>query len=938
MTQQHAPRPAMTHVAQSAFELNTAQSSSAGVAKAAHAMVAPAADAITCMEKEREMEEHQRLFAANRQVLVKAIEESTNVVEELRSFSNDRWILHYPEALERSSGSQLRRSQSTMAGQSITDLEAAAAAVVTPRPAGMQRNHTTSVAASAPSTPLRARVAAAPRLAEQCDETAVNANQLSVLKVDVKVGAAGPSGLVHSLEKSAIAQLLDRKMAESQRQLNNLKTRIADKQSKVLVTGDLNAGKSTFVNALMRRRVMPTDQQPCTTVFCEVLDAAEFNEGREEVHMLKHGVVYDRANESTYTLHSLDEIEKIESDAEEMSPEDAPIVKMYCNDARLPNDSLLRNGVVDIALIDAPGLNRDSLKTTALFARQEEIDVVVFVVSAENHFTLSAKEFLWNASNDKAYVFIVVNKYDQIKNKEKCRRLVLDQIKTLSPSTYEDAEDLVHFVDSSVVFAAADDESKEVETPGEERKVGGGDITALRVKATSDPAFAQLEASLRDFVLLKRSKSKLMPAQTYLLRLLFDVDFLARTNVTVAAADLADARDKLAVARPALAESQRANAKLTAQLEGEEDGVVSGVVQGARESLEHALASVGAGRSAHADVALPEWQGYARVFDYASEVRQALLASLEASVRSVEDAARAATSEAVERIRKLGDQHLPVEAEKSQRIFLPEAMFAARRRKASTGIVGLGHGAELVEMRITDLVDLPHYVQLIARRGSSSGKDKAAAEHDANINSSLTVGLGALTLVGGQTLGARTVIEAVVRVSDLLGNKTARRWAGPVFALASAGLVVYFITDLPNAIPRNAGRSIRRELEAPRAASFAALAAGQATSTTVVPYDATVEASSSSAAVAVPASAAVVQSEGFVGANVTRTSRETRKVLRLVGWEIQELFRAYIAACKADVERAEAREKRADGALEHFDAMRLRAKRIAQDVSHVALK
>lgn len=56
----------MTHVAQSAFELDTVGKS--GVAKAAHAMVAPAADAITCLEKEREMEEHQRAFAANRQM------------------------------------------------------------------------------------------------------------------------------------------------------------------------------------------------------------------------------------------------------------------------------------------------------------------------------------------------------------------------------------------------------------------------------------------------------------------------------------------------------------------------------------------------------------------------------------------------------------------------------------------------------------------------------------------------------------------------------------------------------------------------------------------------------------------------------------------------------------------------------------------------------
>jgi hypothetical protein len=53
-----------------------------------------------------------------------------------------------------------------------------------------------------------------------------------------------------------------------------------------------------------------------------------------------------------------------------------------------------------------------------------------------------------NASNEKAYVFVVVHKFNLIKNKEKCRRMVLEQVKELSPRTYEDANDLVHFVDS----------------------------------------------------------------------------------------------------------------------------------------------------------------------------------------------------------------------------------------------------------------------------------------------------------------------------------------------------------------------------------------------------------------------------------------------------------------------------------------------------------
>ena len=76
---------------------------------------------------------------------------------------------------------------------------------------------------------------------------------------------------------------------------------------------------------------------------------------------------------------------------------------------------------------------------------------MVFVVSAENHFTLSAKEFIAAAANEKRYVFIVVNRFDHIKDKEKCKR-ILDQIKSLSPDTYKNAKEFVHFVSSSEVL------------------------------------------------------------------------------------------------------------------------------------------------------------------------------------------------------------------------------------------------------------------------------------------------------------------------------------------------------------------------------------------------------------------------------------------------------------------------------------------------------
>lgn len=188
-------------------------------------------------------------------------------------------------------------------------------------------------------------------------------------------------------------------------------------------------------------------------------------------------------------------------------------------DHRSFQESLLHNGVIDIKLIDAPGLNMDLYQTTQVFSRQEEIDLVVFVVSAENHFTLSAKEFIAAAANEKRYVFIVVNKFDHIKDKEKCKRRILDQIKSLSPETYKDAQEFVHFVSSSDVMDGGDGGD------------GDGDDDNPDDNNNNDhPDFDQLDASLRKFILEKRSISKLLPAKDYLLNMLHDLLTLSKVN------------------------------------------------------------------------------------------------------------------------------------------------------------------------------------------------------------------------------------------------------------------------------------------------------------------------------------------------------------------------------------------------------------------------
>ncbi|KAN0063584.1 mitofusin [Thecaphora frezii] len=911
------------------------------------------------MQRQREgtdakalLAEHQGVYEKNKETLLDAIQETGVLLSDLRDYNKNKRIIHYAAATDAPRTpahpqATLKRSQSTRLGESFAD-EAhnhhQSEQAHPPIYPSLQRCYTSqsSGSSSLPSTPERRAPLRSSTSPLGVHDEAADDDEMSVLRLDLRVGSVGgaPSpSLVRSLERSSIAQLLDGRMEKSQRHLDNLKQRIRDTQSKVLVTGDLNAGKSTFVNALLRRNLMPTDQQPCTTVFCEVLDATDFNDGVEEVHMLKQGFSYDAKNKSTFTRHTLDEIESIVAEAEDFSPEDAPILKCYARDTRATQDSLLKNGIVDIALIDAPGLNRDSLKTTALFARQEEIDVVVFVVSAENHFTLSAKEFLWNASHDKAYVFIVVNKYDQIRNKEKCRKLVLEQIRQLSPRTYEDAANLVHFVDSGAVFgqgaaaevevaAAAAPLQQPPETPQDEvvKKVGGTPVTSMIAMRGSESlrAFARLEASLRDFVLLKRSKSKLLPSKTYMLRLLSDIAFLAKINTEVASVELEEASKALEVARPALARCQASHAKLEGVLEGEEDEVVMSVTQDAQHKLNRAIERIGLGLPAVEAMTLPAYQGLFNVWEYAQEVRHTLTSSLEMALRGVEDTTRGTTSQAVDRVQRMGEAHLPAEVEKRQRIFNPDAMFAKRR--SLPGLMGLGLTSDVVEVQPSDFFDAWHHFAVLTGNDGSNNKDegRSLSSHDEELSlvSSLSLGLGAITLVGGKTFGAKTAVDALVRVSDLIGNPTARRWAGPVFALLSTGLVIYFIVDLPNSVPRNIGRAMKNGL----LSGDLVVAAPSSSSTT---------ACNGAAEQRETKSATTAGARSFSMQHSARVGRETRKVLRLATWDLQERFRDAIAQKRKEVEREEAKQKSAEMAIEWFEKTEGKVKHVRHKVEEV---
>jgi mitofusin 2 len=810
--------------------------------------------------------------------LLSALDSAKSILGDLRAFNKDSWVVRYPQLQEQSqtSDSALKRFKTPRRSLSFADDPTFQTDVFfSPGRKGLTRSLSL---ADVPESTVQeesrqegdASVDYPTLLSDLCD--------FSILRLDLKLGSHGSStsasSLVSQLEKSSIAKLIDEQIGTSMNHVDKLRHRVEDTSSKVLVTGDLNAGKSTFVNAILGRSIMPIDQQPCTTAFCEVHDAAE-NAGKEEVHIIRDTVIYNVDDESTFSRTSIAELENFISN----NDNEKQVIKVYLSDPRSPAQSLLHNGIVDISLIDAPGLNRDSLKTTAVFSRQEEIDVIVFVVSAENHFTLSAREFLTNASNDKAYLFIVVNKFDAIRDKNKCRRLVLEQIRQLSPSTYEDADDLVHFVDSA---SSLDPD-------------------------TANSSFTNLESALRSFVLTKRAKSKLQPASTYLTRLLSDVGFLVSANAIVAQSEADRAQNDLKKTRPVLEKLQSGRETLEEGLETVEVEGASKAHAHTKVSLNEVLRKVEQGKSS---VQLPTYPGVFGVWEWAGGVRRALLATLDLAVKAAEDDARVITTGGVNQISQLGDQYLPQGFERSRRVFMPEAMFSVRanarntRRRNSTvvagGVQGVGIGllrrSDILTTSFFDLFDIHHQ---IAAHFHDAEKTEESGPSTFGV---VSVSLGALTMVGGKALGLRGFLEGAVRVCHLLDSGSTRKWIAPVVGAFAIGFTGYLILELPHSIPRTIGRRIKSSL----------------TVTSEEEGDQT-----------------------WVDEHAARIERETRKVLRLAAWDQKEKFKAATDENEKVVRGAEDMKERANNALEWFGKIQIKTGEVmdqVREVTHVQSK
>jgi len=175
-----------------------------------------------------------------------------------------------------------------------------------------------------------------------------------------------------------------------------LRQRLADRRLRVLVAGEAKRGKSTLINRLLGRDVLPTGVTPVTAIATTVRPATDgeyldvtFLDGRTEQREVADlaALVTERGNPEN-KLGVGDVVLRLSS----------PLLEQY-----------------GVELVDTPGTGSVFVHNTSAAEQvYESLDAAVVVVSADPPISAAERDLLVNVNALAVRTFVVLNKADQL--------------------------------------------------------------------------------------------------------------------------------------------------------------------------------------------------------------------------------------------------------------------------------------------------------------------------------------------------------------------------------------------------------------------------------------------------------------------------------------------------------------------------------------------
>src|SRR5216683_4568037 len=173
---------------------------------------------------------------------------------------------------------------------------------------------------------------------------------------------------------------------------------------RLLVLGDMKRGKSTFLNALIGKDLLPNDVAPCTALLTTIC----FGQEKEVIVYFKNSrgskhLSFDEFKQE-YTIDP-QETKRLETEGKQAFPDVDYAMVTY----PLP---LLEKS---IEIIDSPGLNDTEERNDRVLGYIKNCQAILFVLSATQQFTLAERRYLNDYIKDRGLAtFFLINRWDEI--------------------------------------------------------------------------------------------------------------------------------------------------------------------------------------------------------------------------------------------------------------------------------------------------------------------------------------------------------------------------------------------------------------------------------------------------------------------------------------------------------------------------------------------
>ena len=299
------------------------------------------------------------------------------------------------------------------------------------------------------------------------------------------------------LQKNILTILIlldDLQLRHAQKRLHNVQHNLEDEKFTVVVIGEFSRGKSTFVNAMLGKSILPFSKWPTTNIISKII----------------YGM------QPSYTIYYKNGERKNISDKEfldikaqaEVDPSDLERVKMFFK----KTEDFSKIDFAEIAyplsfcqnnveVVDTPGTNDLNVGRMGITYRYlENAEAAILLLAADQALTKSEKEFLRERvlGNQIKDIFIVIN-YKDILNgpaeEEKVKQYVLDNLADLG-----NFEQRIFMVSSKQALSYR-------------RKENGETLTAKTMlslpKSIEETGFIEFETVLGHFLSEEKGRAKL---------------------------------------------------------------------------------------------------------------------------------------------------------------------------------------------------------------------------------------------------------------------------------------------------------------------------------------------------------------------------------------------------------------------------------------------